>query len=250
MEPGLPLEGIPPGSKRQRCSEDAAAAAAKTTSGAPCAATIGDLRLALARAQGLDVSSITRPCGGGGLTTPFAAGDRAHRPSGSPLLDVHLHAVQTLWHAKPADATLAAADSSGYYYHYGHQGFDDHGWGCAYRCAQTVLSWSARDSGAAAAAPAVPTVLELQAQLVQLGQLPPSTLGQKAEIGMVEVAALLGDTCRLVHLADGANAASELTPLLLHHFESGVRLVVWPHYPPLHFTPLYIILLRGHWRVF
>ena len=27
------------------------------------------------------------------------------------------------------------------YYHYGDQSFNDHGWGCAYRSLQTLLSW-------------------------------------------------------------------------------------------------------------
>lgn len=27
------------------------------------------------------------------------------------------------------------------YFHYGDQNFNDHGWGCAYRSLQTLLSW-------------------------------------------------------------------------------------------------------------
>ena len=46
------------------------------------------------------------------------------------------------------------------YFHYGDQSFNDHGWGCAYRSLQTVLSWLNLQNHCRV--PVMPTLTEIQ----------------------------------------------------------------------------------------
>lgn len=49
------------------------------------------------------------------------------------------------------------------YFHYGHDGTDDAGWGCAYRSLQTLISWYIKQHYTSLEK--VPTILEIQKML-------------------------------------------------------------------------------------
>ncbi|XP_077529043.1 UFM1 specific peptidase 1 isoform X4 [Haemaphysalis longicornis] len=75
------------------------------------------------------------------------------------------------------------------YYHYGCDGVDDRGWGCGYRTLQTLCSWVVHQRCQAGQEPAraVPSISEIQAALVSLGDKEPGFQGSRDWIGSTEV---------------------------------------------------------------
>lgn len=103
------------------------------------------------------------------------------------------------------------------YYHYGQDGFDDNGWGCAYRSMQTLVSWilkqniSIRD---------VPSHAEIQRMLVDMMDKPPSFVNSKQWIGAVEISMCLSQhwdvVCKILHAQDGPRVCSYAEELQNH----------------------------------
>ncbi|KRZ55788.1 Ufm1-specific protease 2 [Trichinella nativa] len=107
------------------------------------------------------------------------------------------------------------------YYHYMQDGFDDRGWGCAYRSLQTIWSWFILNGYTEKP---VPNHRQIQQALADIGDKPKSFVGTKQWIGSMELSYcidhLLGITCRTLSL----NSREELTDWaeeLRRHFHSA-----------------------------
>ena len=96
------------------------------------------------------------------------------------------------------------------YCHYGADGFNDSGWGCGYRTAQSMLSWLAPEHEP----PSIPVMQSV------LGQVP----GGRDWIGVPDAVVLLDAlfdaTCEVLPLATGTALKDEL-PRLAAHFDAG-----------------------------
>jgi hypothetical protein len=106
------------------------------------------------------------------------------------------------------------------YYHYCQDGFDDKGWGCAYRSMQTLVSWIVKQN---LSIKAVPTHTEIQRMLVDMLDKPPSFVNSKQWIGAVEISMCLSQNwdvmCKILHATTGSKIA-DFTPELVSHFDN------------------------------
>lgn len=106
------------------------------------------------------------------------------------------------------------------YHHYMQNGFDDNGWGCAYRSLQTIVSWY-RLQGYTNAP--IPSHKEIQKCLVDIGDKPSNFIGSKQWIGSTEVGftleTLLGVNVKILCAANGEEV-SALASDLAYHFET------------------------------
>ncbi|XP_001602901.1 ufm1-specific protease 2 [Nasonia vitripennis] len=106
------------------------------------------------------------------------------------------------------------------YHHYMQDGFDDNGWGCAYRSLQTIVSWF-RLQGYTEKP--VPTHKEIQKCLVDIGDKPSSFIGSKQWIGSTEVGFVLEtmlDVSIKVLCASNGEEMATLVSDLAHHFQT------------------------------
>ena len=120
--------------------------------------------------------------------------------------------------ATPIGGILAM---SGYqFYHYKCDGFDDTGWGCAYRATQLIASWWKKNFGII---DDVPNILEIQKVLAKVDNL---VMGSKTWIGCIEASMVLGEIssnmieCRIVHMKDLSELKSTLQNTVKEHFIS------------------------------
>lgn len=106
------------------------------------------------------------------------------------------------------------------YYHYMQNGFDDNGWGCAYRSLQTLCSWFNWQGYSEAA---VPEHRDIQSYLVDIGDKPHTFIGSKQWIGSTEVSMCLDGfrkmTSRILRVESGGDLAQQ-GPTLARHFET------------------------------
>jgi len=103
---------------------------------------------------------------------------------GSVLANVHVG----LPGSGLAGASVHAVQGPYMYYHYMQHGFDDKGWGCAYRSLQTLVSWFILNC--ACTAP-VPSHRDIQELLHRIGDKPRSFVGSSKWIGSIEVGFVL-----------------------------------------------------------
>ncbi len=81
------------------------------------------------------------------------------------LADIH-RAPRAPEDAPGAELVRGSNDFS----HFGCQGLDDRGWGCAYRSLQTIASWALRaEGGPAGSPPMAPSHREVQEALERCG---------------------------------------------------------------------------------
>jgi hypothetical protein len=101
------------------------------------------------------------------------------------------------------------------YYHYG-QGANDHGWGCAYRSAQTIFSWYDVHN--------VPTIEDMQRELVRIGDKPASFIKSTQWIGSVEISLLLDSmhniACKIVNIQNEKGLGSDASQELINHMQT------------------------------
>lgn len=106
------------------------------------------------------------------------------------------------------------------YYHYMQHGFNDRGWGCAYRSLQTVLSWFRLNQYTTAE---TPSHEQVQRVLVGIQDKPPSFVGSKQWIGSQEVGYVLdelaGVTSKFIFVSSGAELGT-VARQLREHFET------------------------------
>eukprot|EP00659_Diplonema_papillatum_P016126 gene16126-24701_t len=110
------------------------------------------------------------------------------------------------------------------YYHYRCDGFDDDGWGCAYRSMQTLLSWYLRNHYAVIE---VPRIRDIQEMLLEIdtSKKDAKFVGSREWIGSTEIwlalERLCGVSCTVQRLDRGDLLDSDagLHHTLLHHFK-------------------------------
>jgi hypothetical protein len=98
------------------------------------------------------------------------------------------------------------------YFHYGDQSFNDHGWGCAYRSLQTLLSWlNLQNHVNLAKMLTIPQIQEL-IDRINLGSKD-KLRDSKEWIGATEVSwvvkHLTNFDCRILHISDGKKIIEE-----------------------------------------
>ncbi|CAN1136560.1 Probable Ufm1-specific protease [Linum perenne] len=113
------------------------------------------------------------------------------------------------------------------YYHYLHDGFDDSGWGCAYRSLQTIISWFKLQHYTAID---VPSHREIQAALVEIGDKEAPFVGSREWIGAIELSfvldKLLGVSCKIMNVRSGAELPEKCRELALHFENQGTPVMI------------------------
>ncbi|KAL5076477.1 hypothetical protein RYX36_015461 [Vicia faba] len=113
--------------------------------------------------------------------------------------------------------TLSLVQGSYEYHHYLQDGFNDSGWGCAYRSLQTIISWFRLQNYSSIE---VPSHREIQQSLVEIGDKDPSFIGSREWIGAIELSfvldKLLGVTCKVMNVRSGAELPEKCRELALH----------------------------------
>jgi hypothetical protein len=126
-----------------------------------------------------------------------------------------------------ANGTLYLVNGNYDYYHYKQDGFDDNGWGCAYRSLQTLTSWL-KCNGYAQRQP--PGHKEIQETLVKAKDKEPSFLGSKNWIGAFECALVLdilyGVPCKILNVNSGSELAEKGRELSRHFTTQGSPVMV------------------------
>ncbi|XP_057472814.1 probable Ufm1-specific protease [Actinidia eriantha] len=143
---------------------------------------------------------------------------------GSPLLkDVHLGIPSS----GVSGGVVSMVQGSYQYYHYLHDGFDDSGWGCAYRSLQTIISWFRLQQYTSID---VPSHREIQQSLVEVGDKEPSFIGSRDWIGAIELSfvldKLLGVSCKVISVRSGAELPEKCRELALHFETQGTPIMI------------------------
>ncbi|KAM7471478.1 hypothetical protein LguiA_009661 [Lonicera macranthoides] len=143
---------------------------------------------------------------------------------GSPLLkDVHL--------GIPASGlpggVVSQIQGSYEYHHYLQDGFNDSGWGCAYRSLQTIISWFRLQHYTSID---VPSHREIQQCLVEIGDKDPSFIGSCEWIGAIELSfvldKLLGVSCKVINVRSGDELPEKCRELALHFETQGTPIMI------------------------
>ncbi|XP_073035573.1 probable Ufm1-specific protease isoform X1 [Primulina eburnea] len=113
------------------------------------------------------------------------------------------------------------------YYHYLQDGFDDSGWGCAYRSLQTIISWFRQQHYTSID---VPSHRQIQQSLVEIGDKDPSFIGSQEWIGAIELSfvldKLLGVSCKVINVRSGAELPEKCRELALHFETQGTPIMI------------------------
>lgn len=113
------------------------------------------------------------------------------------------------------------------YHHYLQDGFNDSGWGCAYRSLQTIISWFRLQHYASIK---VPSHKEIQQTLVDIGDKDPSFVGSREWIGAIELSfvldKLLGVSCKIINVRSGAELPEKCRELALHFETQGTPVMI------------------------
>lgn len=96
------------------------------------------------------------------------------------------------------------------YFHYGCDGFADHGWGCGYRSVQSILSWLLSERP-------VETIPALQ-RVLGLPEGTRSWIGVREAVVLLDV--LCGAPVEILSLRSGSDVDAQL-PRLARHFDEG-----------------------------
>ncbi|XP_058108008.1 probable Ufm1-specific protease isoform X1 [Magnolia sinica] len=113
------------------------------------------------------------------------------------------------------------------YYHYLQDGFDDSGWGCAYRSLQTIISWFRLQHYTSID---VPSHREIQQALVEIGDKEPSFVGSHEWIGAIELSfvldKLLGVSCKIINVRSGDELPEKCRELAMHFETQGTPVMI------------------------
>ncbi|KAK3014836.1 hypothetical protein RJ639_008763 [Escallonia herrerae] len=113
------------------------------------------------------------------------------------------------------------------YHHYLQDGFDDSGWGCAYRSLQTIISWFRLQHYTSID---VPSHREIQQSLVEIGDKDPSFTGSHDWIGAIELSfvldKLLGVSCKVINVRSGDELPEKCRELALHFENQGTPIMI------------------------
>ncbi|CAI9112933.1 OLC1v1013444C2 [Oldenlandia corymbosa var. corymbosa] len=149
--------------------------------------------------------------------------EKSSRKGTSLLKDVHLGIPSS----GVSGGTMSLIQGSYEYYHYLHDGFDDSGWGCAYRSLQTIISWFRLQHYSTLD---VPSHREIQQALVEIGDKDPSFIGSREWIGAIELSfvldKLLGVSCKVINVRSGAELPEKCRELALHFDTQGTPVMI------------------------
>jgi hypothetical protein len=113
------------------------------------------------------------------------------------------------------------------YFHYMQDGFNDNGWGCAYRSFQTIFSWY-RLQGYTQKP--IPRHSEIQQALVDLEDKPKSFVGSSKWIGSMEISfclsKLLNVESRVLFVNKGSEIADKARELQYHFETEGTPIMI------------------------
>lgn len=110
------------------------------------------------------------------------------------------------------------------FFHYGSDGENDAGWGCAYRSLQTIISWFLLQNAPMISLESVPSLLEIQRTIAEVEDKPLDFVGSRDWIGAVEVAVFLdsvGIRARIINVADGAKVKERAAEIARHFQTQG-----------------------------
>jgi len=113
------------------------------------------------------------------------------------------------------------------YFHYMQDGFNDNGWGCAYRSFQTIFSWY-RLQGYTQKP--IPKHREIQQALVDLEDKPKSFVGSSKWIGSMEISfclnKLLNVESKVLFVNKGSEIADKARELQYHFETEGTPIMI------------------------
>ncbi|XP_031283525.1 probable Ufm1-specific protease [Pistacia vera] len=145
------------------------------------------------------------------------------RKGSSLLKDVHIGIPSS----GVSGGLVSLVQGSYEYYHYLQDGFDDSGWGCAYRSLQTIISWFKLQHYTSID---VPSHREIQQSLVEIGDKDPSFIGSREWIGAIELSfvldKLLGVSCKIINVRSGAELPEKCRELALHFETQGTPIMI------------------------
>ncbi|XP_006852259.2 probable Ufm1-specific protease isoform X1 [Amborella trichopoda] len=122
---------------------------------------------------------------------------------------------------------MSLVDGSYEYYHYLQDGFDDNGWGCAYRSLQTIFSWFRLQHYTSIE---VPSHRKIQETLVEIGDKEISFVGSREWIGAIELSfvldSLLGVSCKIINVRSGSELPEKCRELALHFHTQGTPVMI------------------------
>ncbi|KAE9418904.1 hypothetical protein Angca_008223, partial [Angiostrongylus cantonensis] len=122
---------------------------------------------------------------------------------------------------------ISAVKGDYLYYHYMQDGVNDSGWGCAYRCLQSIWSWFILNGFTDKP---VPTHLEIQQCLVDIKDKEENFLGSRQWIGSTEIGFvldhLLGIQSRYIITSSGAEVIEKARELSLHFETVGTPVMI------------------------
>nr|XP_043607055.1 probable Ufm1-specific protease [Erigeron canadensis] len=144
--------------------------------------------------------------------------------NGSPMLkDVHIGIPGSGVHGGVVSLVQGSYD----YHHYLQDGFDDSGWGCAYRSLQTIVSWFRIQQYTSIN---VPSHREIQQSLVEIGDKDPSFIGSREWIGAIELSfvldKLLGVSCKVINVRSGDELPEKCRELAMHFETQGTPIMI------------------------
>ena len=108
------------------------------------------------------------------------------------------------------------------YHHYMQDGYNDDGWGCAYRSFQTLYSWYLLND-LIKDAETTPSIVDIQKTLVKVGDKAPKIINSQDWIGAIEVNIVLGELLKIESIIMYLNSGSEIKSKareIIHHFET------------------------------
>eukprot|EP00435_Cladocopium_sp_Y103_P014504 s1453_g3.t1 len=159
------------------------------------------------------------------LLVPTAAvpppGQALAQATGKPLNPHNDCGLQPTWW-KSSSSKRAFVRGLYEYNHYMQDGFDDNGWGCAYRSLQTCVSWYRMQHyvGTEVAVPSIPDIQRLLKRIDEAHK--DLEIGSKKWIGTVEGMYLLQEylkvDCKMMYCQNCADMASQ-APQMLEHLE-------------------------------
>lgn len=143
---------------------------------------------------------------------------------GTPSLkDVHIGIPSSGVHG----GIVSLVQGSYEYHHYLQDGFDDSGWGCAYRSLQTIVSWFKIQQYTSID---VPSHREIQQSLVEIGDKDPSFIGSREWIGAIELSfvldKLLGVSCKVINVRSGDELPEKCRELAMHFETQGTPIMI------------------------
>ncbi|KAL4634249.1 hypothetical protein ACB092_04G186400 [Castanea dentata] len=156
-------------------------------------------------------------------TTNFGGRSDLIRKGSTFLKDVHIGIPSS----GVSGGSMSLVQGSYEYYHYLQDGFNDSGWGCAYRSLQTIISWFRLQHYTSID---VPSHREIQQSLVEIGDKDPSFIGSREWIGAIELSfvldKLLGVSCKVKDFRSGAEIPEKCRELALHFENQGTPIMI------------------------